>query len=161
PLTRGVERGITLLQFVIPTKAQKGDAMRHGRGTAGFTLIELLVVIAIIGILAAILLPALARAREAANRAVCQNNLSQCGTVFKMYGNEARGVFPPLSPFANANGATLFSAPYSLAVYPEYVTDTHISACPSDQGADAPGMYVASRLPDTGDFDAWRAAALA
>jgi len=133
---------------------------------AGFTLVELLVVIAIIGVLVALLLPAVQAAREAARRAQCSNNLRQIGLATTQYADTYKGAFPVAS-YACCYGTWLVALlPYieQKALFDNYkhfgdvasadttvrysgaqnlpVTKVRIQAytCPSDAVVDAPNL---------------------
>ncbi|MBI3922819.1 MAG: DUF1559 domain-containing protein [Armatimonadetes bacterium] len=116
--------------------------MRKNTTKKGFTLIELLVVIAIIAILAAILFPVFARAREKARQASCQSNLKQISLAFMMYSQDYDEMMPMAYYYQNSwndeygwdfyvnwgSGAT------GLGLMGPYCKNAQINACPSFKG---------------------------
>jgi|LSQX01.1.fsa_nt_gb prepilin-type N-terminal cleavage/methylation domain-containing protein/prepilin-type processing-associated H-X9-DG protein len=109
----------------------------------GFTLIELLVVIAIIAILAAILFPVFARAREKARQSSCLSNMKQLGTAMMMYAQDYDDKFclmftgtqttavVPSDPDFNHNGSGTWYRSWATLIHP-YVMNTQLFICPSD-----------------------------
>lgn len=103
--------------------------MRHPR-RRGFTLIELLVVIAIIAILAAILFPVFAQAREKARQTSCLSNLKQWGTAGQMYTQDYDGQFTPPYKYQSSAPACANLDWWDDLLQP-YVKNRQVAVCPS------------------------------
>lgn len=111
------------------------------RSRRGFSLIELLVVMAIVSLLIALLLPALGRARDAANIVVCAANQQQIGLSYQMFIYDHNDQFPTMSNWAPIIGKRGTSPRYASSSHgPEdrplnaYMSSLDIAECPSDLG---------------------------
>ena len=107
-------------------------SIQNARARAGFTLIELLVVIAIISILAAILFPVFAQAREKARAISCASNLRQIALAYQQYVQDHDGSYP-------SSWAVDPAQPGWAVVLQPYVHDTGVFQCPSDRWRYTPG----------------------
>lgn len=119
------------------------------KGRSGFTLIELLVVIAIIAILAAILFPVFANAKERARQAKCLNNLKQLTSAFQQYVDNNDGMTPRVAPYCtwvpdapNWCGTiqTFAKTDVKVGSLWRYARSAGIYICPTDIGRDANGL---------------------
>jgi prepilin-type N-terminal cleavage/methylation domain-containing protein/prepilin-type processing-associated H-X9-DG protein len=113
--------------------------------TAGFTLIELLVVIAIIAILAAILFPVFAQARERARATVCTSNVRQIGTALKMYIQDYDETYPIWHAYSKMAATPHLGIEQEL--FP-YTKSMELFRCPNDNG----GPFQRTDVPGTDSY---------
>lgn len=109
-------------------RASAATRRHEGKRRSGFTLIELLVVIAIIAILAAILFPAFAKAREAARKSSCASNLKQIGIAVMQYTQEYDELYPSVADVDKPNFPVLLHS---------YLKSKDVYRCPSATDANA------------------------
>src|SRR5258706_4818066 len=95
------------------------------RRSRGFTLVELLVVIAIIAVLIAILLPALSKVKQAANRTACMSNLRQLAMVYHLYCGNNKGYMPMGWPHPNAEAPPARPQPPATVFVPIFLGTSH------------------------------------
>jgi len=122
-----------------PTASFSGDSARRcWRTYCGFTLVELLVVIGIIAVLIGIVLPAMTKARAAAERTVCLSSMQQMGQALYIYGAQYKGYLPPSDPKGNAGTSyTIWRSSGDTADYiPKYTAEGWI----------APGILFFTRI---------------
>lgn len=126
-----------------------GIIMHSQKRSSGFTLIELLVVIAIIAILAAILFPVFAKAREKARQASCSSNMRQLGLAILQYNQDNDELFPAGLPNGNnwPTGDGWKGIGWAGMVNP-YAKSSKIFACPDDLNSSKPPPGVSS-YPDS------------
>jgi prepilin-type N-terminal cleavage/methylation domain-containing protein/prepilin-type processing-associated H-X9-DG protein len=120
---------------------------RRQKPLHGFTLIELLVVISIISVLIAMLLPALAKAKESANRVKCMNNLKQLNIFLTTYTIDAAGEEYPTHHLNTSSWPYTYDD-WGKQIYTEYVQNEEVFYCPTDVYKQASTSALnASRFP--------------